>query len=720
MSVIDQFEEKFRKRQKSYLMVVILTMLDYSLPEGIIDFNEFIEHFKSYYRDRIEKGKKPETDDSIVSRREPVTNAKVKSLLLSNPIPRLNDFLFYDKEKNVLKLKENVLRELNQEDNVKKLRRTIFKNLYDYYKDLGSIQLTIKDLEDLPLEYGVSATDVSLLSRQNRVKGIHPINKNEFKGIILLCTLGGEHYPNQWLDEGKNMLKYYLEGRTDSQGRRTYNLNLSSNKSIIDSREEGYPILVFIRERSGELFHFAGEFSYQRVEEDENGDKYFVLKRIEKMGLPDVNRDIILEAMNRFDQELRDTPEWQGWEDRGAQKYAILHEGKHYPPKQIISMATGVFRSQFSGGQQSNSYLERRGFQIITLEAEEDQEEQEAANPQEVMAQVINHIKSRGFFYPEEFLKNFMLSLKTKPFIILAGISGTGKSKLVELFAEAVGANNENGRYRLIPVRPDWTDSTDLLGYKNLQGKFVEGPLTQVIEKARQDPGYPYFICLDEMNLARVEYYFSDFLSIIESRKKVDGTIISSSLEFHGEIIDFPENLYVIGTVNMDETTHSFSRKVLDRANTMEFSEIALSEFPGQASQEELEYIKNRFFMSEYITLKDCYAGNEDFIKDKVTLLEEINKILEPGGFQVGYRVRDEFCFYLLYNRDWGLLQEKKAVDFQITQKILPRIHGSSMDIEDILNELKEYCGNSYPMSTSKIAFMLRRFTRDGFTSFWA
>ncbi|RQD74493.1 MAG: hypothetical protein D5R97_07760 [Candidatus Syntrophonatronum acetioxidans] len=379
-------------------------------------------------------------------------------------------------------------------------------------------------------------------------------------------------------------------------------------------------------------------------------------------------------------------------------------------------MATGVPRNRFSGGYQSNLYLENRGFQIITLVKNDG----EVIDPQEVIKQVITFIRNKGFVYKDDYLKNFMLCLKTRPFIILAGISGTGKSKLVELFAEAVGANNENGRYRLIPVRPDWNDSTDLLGYKNLQGEFVEGPLTHVIKKARQDPSYPYFVCLDEMNLARVEYYFSDFLSIIESRQKVDGTIISSSLEFHGEVIDFPENLYVIGTVNMDETTHSFSRKVLDRANTLEFSEINLSEFPGQVSEGKVRYIKNKLFKSESITLKDCYPGNEDFIKDKVTLLEEINKILEPGGFQVGYRVRDEFCFYLLYNRDWGLMTEERAIDFQISQKILPRIHGSSMDIEDILEDLKSFCSDSYPVSTSKIDFMLRRFIRDGFTSFWA
>ena len=113
---------------------------------------------------------------------------------------------------------------------------------------------------------------------------------------------------------------------------------------------------------------------------------------------------------------------------------------------------------------------------------------------------------------------------------ILAGTSGTGKSKLARLFAEAIGATSENGRFKLIAVRPDWSDSTDLLGYRDLNGKFNKGVLTSVIIDAIDTPDKSFLVCLDEMNLARVEYYLSDILSIIESRKWNNERIVTDQL----------------------------------------------------------------------------------------------------------------------------------------------------------------------------------------------
>lgn len=147
---------------------------------------------------------------------------------------------------------------------------------------------------------------------------------------------------------------------------------------------------------------------------------------------------------------------------------------------------------------------------------------------QSIIDHVSSYIQSKGFFYERKDLINFFLSLKTKPFVILSGISGTGKTKIVQWFAESLGATEENGQFTLIPVRPDWSDSSDLLGYVNLQGEFQERLLIQVLEAADANSNRPYFVVLDEMNLARVEYYFSDFLSVIESRKWKDGKIVTS------------------------------------------------------------------------------------------------------------------------------------------------------------------------------------------------
>ncbi|PEJ68332.1 MrcB family domain-containing protein [Bacillus wiedmannii] len=356
---------------------------------------------------------------------------------------------------------------------------------------------------------------------------------------------------------------------------------------------------------------------------------------------------------------------------------------------------------------------------------------------QSIIDHVSSYIQSKGFYYEKKDLINFFLSLKTKPFVILSGISGTGKTKIVQWFAESLGATEENGQFTLIPVRPDWSDSSDLLGYVNLQGEFQERPLIKVLEAADANPNRPYFVVLDEMNLARVEYYFSDFLSVIESRKWKDGKIVTSPVlpeSITNKHITIPSNVYIIGTVNMDETTHPLSKKVLDRANTIEFNTVNLDyfNFLMDVEEKEAEVASNRSLETEYLHLKECFKENEDLVRNISTILIEINKTLESVGAQVGYRIRDEICFYMAYNEQGKLLSFDEALDYQIYQKILPRLAGSDGRTEEVLKQLYVLCANEeydsgnsdasyakYPRSANKLSHMLRRFEYDGFTSFW-
>lgn len=318
---------------------------------------------------------------------------------------------------------------------------------------------------------------------------------------------------------------------------------------------------------------------------------------------------------------------------------------------------------------------------------------------QSIIDHVSFYIQSKGFFYEKKDLINFFLSLKTKPFVILSGISGTGKTKIVQWFAESLGATEENGQFTLIPVRPDWSDSSDLLGYVNLQGEFQERPLIKVLENADANPNRPYFVVLDEMNLARVEYYFSDFLSVIESRKWKEGKIVTSPVlpeSITNKYITIPSNVYIIGTVNMDETTHPLSKKVLDRANTIEFNTVNLDyfNFLMDMEEKEAEIASNRSLETEYLHLKECFKENEDLVRNISTILIEINKILESVGAQVGYRIRDEICFYMAYNEQGKLLSFDEALDYQISQKILPRLAGSDGRTEEVLKQLYVLCAN--------------------------
>ena len=346
----------------------------------------------------------------------------------------------------------------------------------------------------------------------------------------------------------------------------------------------------------------------------------------------------------------------------------------------------------------------------------------------EQVAAIRKYIEAKGFNYDGSLIENFYLGLKSKPFVILAGTSGTGKTRLVRLFAEAIKAE-----YKLVSVRPDWSDSSDLFGHVDLNQKFVPGAIIDFVKQAELNPTKPYFLCLDEMNLARVEYYMSDILSAIETRRYESGMIITdpvvSSANYGNDIFSagkygkviLPGNLYIVGTVNMDETTFPFSKKVLDRANTIEFSYVDLLSMPSfsTATADKIT-VTNEFLVSKYITLNDCDAADREYIGSVCTMLSRINAILEIANAHIGYRVRDEIVFYMLNNREADLLDDKVAFDNQIMQKILPRVQGSSESIKTMLGELLKICeSEKYEASAKKINFMIKRYEEDGFTSYW-
>lgn len=420
------------------------------------------------------------------------------------------------------------------------------------------------------------------------------------------------------------------------------------------------------------------------------------------------------------------------------------------------------------------------------IDVEDEQSEAEIItdfNVSSTVDYIYDFISSQGYTYDKSLIKNLYTSLKTKPFVILQGISGTGKSKIAELFAKALGATTENKRFKLIPVKPDWSDSTDLLGFRNIEGKFTCGEITDIAYRAMMNPDVPYFICLDEMNLARVEYYFSDILSIMETRRcNEEGEIITNvllsetqigrdaaSISTYGDVY-IPQNLYIIGTVNMDETTFPFSKKVLDRANTIEFNKVDLSysfddeENSSTYDEENHQYrvYHNNLLKSEFLKIKDC-RENKDIALKTIERLIAVNNILQKYDNHFGYRVRDEIVFYMIYALKYDLMTFDEAFDFCMVQKILPKISGSSSETFEILASIFEYINDykisnkeymelsdldkivkdifptswesaddnddgairnklrkvKYVNTSGKLIKMMRRFIQDGFTTFW-
>ena len=362
---------------------------------------------------------------------------------------------------------------------------------------------------------------------------------------------------------------------------------------------------------------------------------------------------------------------------------------------------------------------------------------------------VYDFFEGRGFFFSKQILSAYFLSLKTKPFVILTGISGTGKTKIAQIFADYMlqdeDAEAKEKRKAFIPVRPNWMDNKGLLGFYNiLDQKYHSTILLDLLLSAKANPEKPHFVILDEMNLAKVEYYFSDFLSIMESR--TDDNPDGEKIHLHSlteaktpdgrnvpNKIQIPRNLFFTGTVNVDETTYMFSPKVLDRANVIEFNEVNLEGYTSSSDENvfslENPDVRNRLMDSEaspFCSRAD-YLEFREIIGDEANPIENLLNLLKKYNLHFGYRVVNEISRFIWVSKD--LLGEpfnlNDAMDIQILQKILPKFHGTRGKLEEPLKNLHVFCkaehsesGALYPRSARKIARMIENLNVQGYTSF--
>ena len=422
--------------------------------------------------------------------------------------------------------------------------------------------------------------------------------------------------------------------------------------------------------------------------------------------------------------------------------------------------------------------------------------------------------------------KAYLLALRTKPFLLLAGISGTGKSRIVREFAfkscpkylqDEDGTTP--GNYCMIEVKPNWHDSTELLGYySNLSKEYQFKKFVKFLVKAKMFPDVPFFVCLDEMNLAPVEQYFAEVLSILETRKhprnpetkevdmktikteviveakyfqqleKINGSKnITTGLPAKQKLTDrdiymklygideekdineevgnktelttlgltLPGNVLIIGTVNMDDTTHQFSRKVIDRAMTIEMNGGNLCAMFGGSKN--LEYLEDEAeqqkwqnaFTQRYISadeVLEAHPQEAETIMEKLPeRLNELNKALKGTPFEVSYRVLNELTIMvgvLLDDNEEGKSIDdiiNQAVDNILLMKILPRIEGDAdmfaikkKDVQydnrlkwlesiapDISTDGKEEEKESKQTAREKIHEMIERLDNQEFTRFW-
>jgi 5-methylcytosine-specific restriction protein B len=355
-------------------------------------------------------------------------------------------------------------------------------------------------------------------------------------------------------------------------------------------------------------------------------------------------------------------------------------------------------------------------------------------------------VNESGLIFSETLITRFVASLLTKPFVLLTGLSGSGKTKIAQSFVQWI-CESEN-QYKIIPVGADWTNREPLLGYPNgLNPKEYitpdSGALNLIIEASKiENANKPYFLILDEMNLSHVERYFADFLSVMESNDKINLYSGTVRLDLVGNEIPkeifWTKNLFIIGTVNIDETTYMFSPKVLDRANTIEFrvDEINIKSFLDLPSKIDLSILgsKGASMAKNFleISLDNSIDKDDEYTIIFIKFFNELKRV----GAEFGYRTAVEMLVLIKKLNIVSDISKNESIDIAVMQKLLPKLHGSRSKISKVLDALILICLKDnqtfsiakseevstenilYPIAFEKLVRMYKNALDNGFTSY--
>lgn len=350
---------------------------------------------------------------------------------------------------------------------------------------------------------------------------------------------------------------------------------------------------------------------------------------------------------------------------------------------------------------------------------------------------IIETISATGLIFDTKFVERYLCSLLTKPFVILSGLTGSGKTQLAMAFPKLIC--EDKSQYRLIPVGADWTNREQLLGYPNAlrPGEYVmpdNGALQLILEASKPENQHkPYFLVLDEMNMSYVERYFADFLSAMESGEEIPLWTGNKDVP---ATITLPKNLFIIGTINVDETTYMFSPKVLDRANVIEFrinKEQMMEYLDGSGKIARIENRAERAADFVATASKDFAGSLSDEMKATlISMFDTLSKIQK----EFGYRTAHEMSRFITICKCYTDMSDEEAIDAAMVQKLLPKIHGSRKKVAPVLSALWQLCYKTepveidtldsmpsldtfkYPLTGEKIWRMYQIAQDNGFTSF--
>ncbi len=377
-------------------------------------------------------------------------------------------------------------------------------------------------------------------------------------------------------------------------------------------------------------------------------------------------------------------------------------------------------------------------------ESEDNKEDKKDSQQPFSISRMISIISETGLLYSPDLIKRFAFSLMSKRFLILSGLAGSGKTQLALAFANAL--IEDETQLCVVPVGADWTNREPLLGFPNAlqEGLYVKpesGVLDLLIEaNKKENKAKPYFLVLDEMNMSYVERYFADFLSSMESHKAMP--LWKGFSDEVPQTICLPDNLFIIGTINVDETTYMFSPKVLDRANVIEFkiSPDEMDLFLREMKPIDRECInyKAADMAASFVSI----AESKDLADDKEIreTLTSFFKDLKAVNSEFGYRSATEIYRFVSHAQTNDDTEKKmtlaEIIDCTVVQKLLPKLHGSRKKLDKTLNTLWKECFDGeaqkettsisadkvekakYKLTADKIQRMYESAMANGFTSF--
>lgn len=477
--------------------------------------------------------------------------------------------------------------------------------------------------------------------------------------------------------------------------------------------------------------------------------------KTERTGFPDESYDEVGNPLIVYIVKTVDNTYWAGW--------FYLNEGYHFK----MNSATAAMFAKDDG--------------YIKFEKDVEIDTKKYKWPFHFKFPSVIDVKDNNNNSDNMKSNHFLAALRTKPFMLLAGISGTGKSRIVRKLAQASitedlqknydpksvekGFNrwelHKPANFELVQVKPNWHNSLEVVGYKsNIGGAHYEfTPFVEFVVRAWKHQDVPFFLCLDEMNLAPVEQYFAEFLSAIESRSiengeyetdpiikpfvefgnvvctqmidhlvgKVDASkVVPDSIEaklvkrFKTKGLTLPKNLLVLGTVNMDETTFSFSRKVLDRAMSIVMNDVDYDKFfTGETENDMAEFDDGTktLIIDRPIRGLDAEDNGAEQVEQYLTA---INEVLNNTPFKLGYRAANEALLYVSAAHQFdSSIDVNAALDEFTLMKILSRIEGDKRSIENLLDDLQRVINDSYPASNKKLVQMAKTLQNKQFVSYW-